>query len=223
MLGVVLRAEQAALLAGDEQRDDRAARALVQLREGAGDRQHLGAAGGIVHRAVVDAVAAGIRRADAEVIVVRAQQTTTCAASFGSLPGRMPPTLAVCTRESVLVKLSEVRSPERHRLEGARMRRGEQLVQVLPAGLQQAPHRILGGPGLHLQARLAAGGQLELLAAPGALHHLPRITRRRGGVDDDDAGWHPGARRSRTCSPSARSTGGACRRTGSGPSPGRCS
>src|SRR5262249_1330927 len=32
------------------------------------------------------------------------------------------------------------------------------------------------------------GRQLEFLAAPARLHHLPRITGRRRGVDDDDAG-----------------------------------
>ena len=62
-------------------------------------------------RAVVDAVTGGIRLADAEVVVVGADRITTCAASFGSFPGRMPPTLAVCTRESVLLKLREVRTP----------------------------------------------------------------------------------------------------------------
>src|SRR6185437_17155883 len=46
----------------------------------------------------------------------------------------------------------------------------------------------LGGRRIIKKTRLAAGGQLELLAAPGALHHLPRVTGRGRGMDDDRAG-----------------------------------
>ncbi len=62
------------------------------------------------------------------------------------------------------------------------------LSRSKPPALSRRFTRVLGGPGLHLQARLAAGGQLELLPAPGALHHLPGVAGRGRGVDDDRAG-----------------------------------
>ena len=109
---------------------------------------------------------------------------------------------------------------QRHRLEAATSPRLDQLVEILAAGLHQAARGVLGRPALELDARLALGGQLELLAAPGRLHHLPRITRRRRGVHDDRRRRRHGARRSRTCRSSGRSTGASCRRTTSDPSPG---
>ena len=76
---------------------------------------------------------------------------------------------------------------QRDRLEVAVLRGGDELVQILPAGLRKLARGGFRGPALELDARLALRRQLELLAAPRGLHHLPRIARRRRGVHDDDA------------------------------------
>ena len=58
-------------------------------------------------------------------------------------------------------------------------------VEILAAGLEEPAGGVLGGPAAELDAGLAGGRQLELLAAPGGLHHLPGIAGRGGRVDDD--------------------------------------
>ena len=70
-------------------------------------------------------------------------------------------------------------------LEVAGFRLVDQLGEVLAGRLEEAPGGVLGGPARHLDARLATGGELELLAAPGGLHHLPRIAGRGCRVNDD--------------------------------------
>ena len=47
---------------------------------------------------------------------------------------------------------------------------------------------VLGRPARDLDARLLLGGQLELLAGPGGLDHLPAVAGRGRGVDDDRPG-----------------------------------
>src|SRR5215470_14929486 len=73
-------------------------------------------------------------------------------------------------------------------MEIARAGRGDELLEIVPARFHQAPYRILARPGLDTHVRLTARGQRKLLAAPGALHHLPWIARRGRGMDDDCAG-----------------------------------
>src|SRR3546814_18863620 len=60
------------LFRSDVEEHDRALRLRGRVREGAAHRDQRRGAGGVVDRAVVDAVAFGVRRADAEVVPVRA-------------------------------------------------------------------------------------------------------------------------------------------------------
>src|SRR5260370_14409833 len=64
---------------------------------------------------------------------------------------------------------------ERDRPEIAGAGRREQLVQIVTTRLEEAPRRLLASPRLQTQPRLAPGRKLELLTAPGTLHHLPRV------------------------------------------------
>ena len=77
---------------------------------------------------------------------------------------------------------------QRDGLEVAGFRLLDQLVEVLSGGLEKAASGVLGGPTRHLDARFAAGGKLELLAAPRGLHDLPGIAGGWRGVDDDGRG-----------------------------------
>ncbi len=74
---------------------------------------------------------------------------------------------------------------EGHRLEVARARRRHQLVELLAGELDEAARGVLGEPAADLDARLPLGRQLELLAAPGGLHHLEGVAGGGRGVDDD--------------------------------------
>ena len=141
---------------------------------------------GVVLGAVVDLVAGLVRIADAEVIVVR------------GIDHHFVLELRIAARQhtrhvrgaharDLVVELDRGAQVERHGLEVALLGRLDQLVEIGAARLHQAARGVFGGPALELNARLALGRQLELLAAPRRLHHLPRISRRRRGVHDDHA------------------------------------
>ena len=189
----------------------RAPRPLGQRRHGARDGQHLRAARGIVLGAVVDLVAGLVRLADAEVIVVRGVDDHLVL-ELRIAARQQRRRRSRCARaRSCSRSVIEVRRPSGTGLKSRLLRGCDQLVEVVPAGLHEAARGVFGGPALELDARLAFGRQLELLAAPGGLHDLPRIAGRRRGVDDDRRPPRPAARRSRTCRSSGRSTGASCR------------
>src|SRR6185436_951476 len=125
----------------------------------------LGTAGGIVFRAVVDAIALRIRLADAEVIVMGGVdddlvlQLRIAAGQEARNVRRLHP-------RDLVLDVERGRERERHRLEVAVPRRGDELVEVLPTRLREATRGLFGGPGPELQARLGARRQIELLAAP---------------------------------------------------------
>jgi hypothetical protein len=107
--GEVLRAEQPALLRGDEQEEHRAARALLEPGEHPRDLEHHGAAERVVVGAVVDAVAA---RLGAEPHVVEVRRVDEVGrAQRGVAPLEQPTTFGLVTRVCSLREASAARMP----------------------------------------------------------------------------------------------------------------
>ena len=143
---------------------------------------------GVVLGAVVDLVAGRVGLADAEVIVVR------------GVDHHLVLELRIAARQQardvrrahardLVVELDRGRAvPSGTGLKLRLFAAATSLSRSWPPAFTRRRAAVLGGPALELDARLALGGQLELLAAPGGLHHLPRIAGRRRGVHDDHAG-----------------------------------
>ncbi len=186
MQRVIQRAQQALLLRRHKEDQYRAPRSLGERCERTRNRQYLRATGSVVLRAVIDAVARRIGLTDTEVIVVR-RVHDDFALELGVAAGQQARDIRGLHMRHLVGKGNRGADPQRHRLEAARVRGGNQLVEVFPAGLQQPAHRILGRPALDLDRRFPGRRQAELLAPPGALHDLPRITGRGRRVNDDRA------------------------------------
>ncbi len=159
-----------------------------QRGEGLGDGQQLGAAGGVVHGAVVDLVALGVGLADAQVVVVGGVEHHLVLAARDRSRQQAEDVGGLLLGDLVLEGRCVVVMPSGTGLKSRLWACCDELVEVLPGRLEELAGGVLGGPAGHLDARLVTGRQLELLAGPGGLHDLPGIAGRRGGVDDDGPG-----------------------------------
>ena len=85
-------------------------------------------------------------------------------------------------------QLQGSRQPQWHRAETAIASLGLQGSQIMAGEGNQAGRGSLRDPCRNLQARFVTGLQLELLATPRCLYHLPGVTGRVWGMDDDGPG-----------------------------------
>src|SRR5574337_30986 len=186
MAGVVLRTEQALLLGGDIEEHHRTLRRR-RLRKRAAHRDQRRGAGGVVDRAVVDAVAAGVRLADAQMIPVRAVDhglVRVLAADYAADD--------VVRGDHALVDLEVGRQAfalECHRPERARLRLLLQRVEIQPGVLEHLHRQIALDPALELRVYLAGlvPHDVEHGVGVGVLHRGPAIRGRRGFVDHQQA------------------------------------
>ena len=204
-LPVITRAAQACFLRSSGQKNRRTARLLGQRRPGPRDFEQHPAAGGVIHRAVINRVAVH-RIADTQVIPVRAEDHGFLfqlgVAAFDSCRPR-------CASRSGGSWRARARESQRqsHGVEAAGVRDFQQTRRrscpTLAAIFSPAS---LSHPSGERQRRLARR-ELHLLifAAPGRSHHVPSVAGRWRGVNDDRGDGARGAWPLRTYRSSGRS------------------
>ena len=175
------RAEEPLLFGGHREEED-APPGRARRHERLGERDETGGSGGVVERAVEDVVAldVGVR---AEMVPVRGVDHRL----RGRLRASQPRHDIV--RVDLPVRGFEPETgldSERDRGEFRTRRRFARLLEVHPGCFEQRHRPLTGDPALDLQlVHVPVGApEIELLAGPGAAHHLPRIPRRAGLVDD---------------------------------------
>ena len=223
----VRRAEQALLLGGDGEEENRAPR-----RAPAAPRTRAPRRASARRRRRCRARRCRSRRLplrvglDAEVVVVRGVDDDLARAAPDRCRAAAPTTFAVRVAAHARCRSAQRgRDAERHRRgsRAAAPRRPARRGRGRRARTRRARGVLGRSTPRHLEAAaVAARREARVLAAPRRLHRLPRIARRASRVQDDRADARRGARRSRTCRSSGRSRGGACRRTAPDPSRDRC-
>ena len=218
---VVLGAEQTLLLGGDEEEEDRTPRALGQGGERLRQGEELGAAGGVVERAVVDRVALLVGCGDTEMVVVGGVDHDFLAEAGIRARQQAGDVRGFDLSDLVLERQARAHT-ERHRAERLRLRGFDQQSELLPPSDTSRSAALFVVQPATCDARLVARRELELLAGPGGLHDLERVAGGGRGVDDDRAGRALARRALVLVGPAAvvepSLAGEECRR----PSPGRC-
>ena len=187
VFGEILGTEEALLLSGHDGEKDRAPGRPRESGKGARDRQDRSHAGGVVDRAVVDVVGAGLRaRLDPEMVVMRGVDDRLLRKLRVAAGDHADDVARFLARDRVREGERHLHA-ERHRPEGAHFRRRAELVEVLAAQRRDRFREFLGRPHLDPDARRALVRQLEVLARPGSLHDLPAVSGRVRRVDEDRA------------------------------------
>ena len=187
VLGEVLRAEQPLLFGRDRGEEDASAAARLGSAAKARATASIAATpGGVVDRAVVDGVLARLRVR----LRARGDRGARCrapprSASFGSLPGQHARARwrSACAAPSFVKRVETRHARAAPGWKSRVCAAARSASRSLPAERDEPPRGLFGGPRLHLQrAGSPRGGQLELLARPRRLHHLPRVARADGVV-----------------------------------------
>ncbi|MNE07329.1 hypothetical protein D3C80_999430 [compost metagenome] len=185
--GIEFRSQQAAFLAGEADHDDGALR-LRPLRPLTRQLQQARCARGVVHRAVEDAVARGVRLAHADVVPVTGVEN-------GLVRVGRPLQLGHHVVGGDLVGLHvelgvDGRAGQFDRLEVAAAGLDLLLLEVEAGVSEQVHGHVALDPGLHRHAlgRGVGAHDVELRHGPGVGHRGPAIGGRARLVDDQHAG-----------------------------------